>query len=78
MRVSRSRHQTWTPDAWTCRAAAAADGDLSHYLVATGWFIHIGWDVVHHRIDRVVPRWYPQMCMVVDPLVVVGILLLAD
>ena len=39
---------------------------LGRYLLAAGWLAHAAWDVVHHRMNRVVPRWYAETCMVSD------------
>jgi hypothetical protein len=38
----------------------------ARYVLAAGWVAHAIWDVVHHRIDRVVPRWYAETCLVID------------
>lgn len=46
--------------------AAALDPDAARYLLAAGWLAHAGWDVVHHRVGRVVPRWYAEWCFVLD------------
>jgi hypothetical protein len=36
------------------------------WLVAAGLTAHAGWDVVHHRADRVVPRSMSEFCLVLD------------
>ena len=56
-------------------AAAATDPDAARYVLAVGWLCHAVWDVAHHRTDRVVPRWYAELCMTSD-LVVAGSLIL--
>lgn len=55
--------------------ALLADGRLAQYLLAAAWLGHGAWDVAHHRADKVVPRWYAEICAVLDVLVAVGILL---
>jgi hypothetical protein len=55
-------------------AAAAAAPATARFVLAAGWLAHAAWDVAHHRADRVVPRWYAELCMVCD-LVVAGALL---
>lgn len=47
-------------------ATVAVDPAAARHLLAAGWIAHAAWDVVHHRIDRVVPRWYAEMCLVAD------------
>jgi hypothetical protein len=54
--------------------AAAADPAVARYLLAAGWLSHAAWDVVHHHADRVVPRWYAELCMVCD-VMIAGVLL---
>lgn len=56
--------------------ALAMDGQPARYLLAAGWLAHAAWDVVHHRADRIVPRWYAEYCAVVDLLLVALILTL--
>jgi hypothetical protein len=55
-------------------AAAAADPAATRYVLAAGWLAHAAWDLAHHHADRVVPRWYAELCMVCD-LIVAGALL---
>lgn len=55
--------------------ALLADGRLAQYLLAAAWLGHAAWDFAHHRADRVVPRWYAEICAALDALVAVGILL---
>ena len=55
--------------------ALLADGRLAQYPLAAAWLGHGAWDVAHHWADRVVPRWYAEICAVLDVLVAVGILL---
>jgi hypothetical protein len=38
----------------------------ARYVLAAGWIAHAIWDVVHHHIGRVVPRWYAETCLVID------------
>lgn len=51
------------------------DPAVGHYVVAAGWFGHAFWDVAHHRdlaqhrSIGVVPRWYAEVCFVVDLLI---------
>jgi hypothetical protein len=47
-------------------ATMALDPDVARYVLAAGWLAHASWDVGHHRINRVVPRWYAEACLVVD------------
>jgi hypothetical protein len=47
-------------------AAVAAAPAAAPYVLAAGWLAHAAWDVVHHRIGRVVPRWYAETCLVAD------------
>jgi hypothetical protein len=55
-------------------AAAAADPAAARYVLAAGWLAHAAWDVAHHRADRVVPRWYAELCLVCDLLVAAALL----
>jgi hypothetical protein len=50
----------------TALAAVAVDPDAARYVLAAGWLAHATWDVVHHRLGRVVPRWYAETCLVAD------------
>lgn len=51
------------------------DPAVGHYVVAAGWFGHAMWDAAHHRdltqqrSTGVVPRWYAEVCFVVDLLI---------
>ncbi|MET7709705.1 hypothetical protein [Micromonospora sp. NPDC005413] len=56
--------------------AVAAGGRTAEWLVAFGWLAHAGWDLVHHRIGRVVPRGYAEWCGVLDAALA-GIMILA-
>ena len=47
-------------------AAVAVDPAAARYVLAAGWLAHAAWDVVHHRLGRVVPRWYAETCLVAD------------
>ncbi|PWR04999.1 hypothetical protein DKT68_29470 [Micromonospora acroterricola] len=55
--------------------AVTAGGRTAAWLVAFGWLAHAGWDVVHHRSGRVVPRGYAEWCGVLDAVVGVTVLL---
>jgi hypothetical protein len=55
-------------------AAAAVDPAVARYVLAAGWLAHAGWDVAHHRADRVVPRWYAELCMVCDLIIAATLL----
>jgi len=55
-------------------AAAAVDPDTARYVLAAGWLAHATWDVVHHRLGRVVPRWYAETCLVADLTIATALL----
>jgi hypothetical protein len=57
-------------------ATVAVDLTAARFVLAAGWVAHAVWDVVHHRIDRVVPRWYAETCLVAD-LYLATVLLIA-
>lgn len=42
-------------------------------ILASGWTLHVGWDIVHQVTDSAdfVPAWYPMLCVAFD--VVIGI-----
>ncbi|MFE0590712.1 hypothetical protein [Micromonospora echinospora] len=63
--------------AWVGLAAVAATAaePLATWLVAAGWLAHSAWDVVHHRLNRVVPRGYAEWCAVFDAAVGIAVLL---
>ena len=75
----RARHPTrrpgrlGRPDAGRGRWPA---GGRAEWLVAFGWLAHAGWDLVHHRSGRVVPRGYAEWCGVLD-VALAGIMILA-
>ncbi|MEU8288635.1 hypothetical protein AB0C01_30305 [Micromonospora sp. NPDC048905] len=46
--------------------AVTVGGQVAAWLVALGWLVHAGWDLVHHRTGRVVPRGYAEWCGVLD------------
>jgi hypothetical protein len=54
--------------------ATAVDLDVARYVLAAGWLAHAAWDVVHHRLGRVVPRWYAETCMVADLILAAALL----
>ena len=55
-------------------AAVVVAPDAARIVLAAGWLAHAAWDVVHHRADRVVPRWYAETCMTADVLLAVALL----
>ncbi|MGW3609934.1 hypothetical protein ACWD6N_08590 [Micromonospora sp. NPDC005163] len=55
--------------------AVTAGGRTAAWLVAFGWLAHAAWDLVHHRIGRVVPRGYAEWCGVLDAAVGVTVIL---
>ncbi|MEN3541236.1 hypothetical protein AAH991_39410 [Microbispora sp. ZYX-F-249] len=55
-------------------AAVAAGPDAARYVLAAGWLAHAAWDVAHHRVDRVVPRWYSEACLVSDLMIAAALL----
>ncbi len=55
--------------------ALVAEGRLAQYLLAAAWLGHGAWDFAHHRANKVVPRWYAELCAVLDVMVAIGILL---
>lgn len=46
--------------------ALSLPDDTARYVVGAGWIVHAGWDVAHHRAERVVPRAWAEWCAVVD------------
>ena len=52
-------------------AMALAGLWLSTGWVAAGYFVHGGWDVLHHphRIGAKVIEWFPPVCLVFDWIV---------
>ncbi|HEU5156213.1 MAG TPA: hypothetical protein VFU43_04400 [Streptosporangiaceae bacterium] len=57
-------------------AALSMNPGPARYLLAAGWLAHAGWDIAHHRADRIVPRWYAECCAVVDVLLAAAIVVL--
>ncbi|MGK5114971.1 hypothetical protein [Geodermatophilus sp. CPCC 205506] len=55
-------------------AAVAVDPAAARYVLAAGWLAHATWDVVHHRIGRVAPRWYAETCLVADLVLATALL----
>jgi hypothetical protein len=55
-------------------AAVTVDPAASRYVLAAGWIAHAAWDVVHHRMGRVVPRWYAETCLVADLVLAAALL----
>lgn len=47
------------------------DPDAGRYIVATGWFAHGIWDIVHLKLDKVVLRSYALWCAVIDIIIAV-------
>ncbi|MFF5216919.1 hypothetical protein [Micromonospora sp. NPDC000442] len=62
---------------WSALALVAvlAGGTVGHWLVALGWLAHAGWDLLHHRSRRVVPRAYAECCIVIDAVLGITIML---
>lgn len=56
--------------------AASAEPVAAAWIVAAGWGFHALWDLAHHRADVVVPRWYSELCVVIDMVVAATIVLL--
>lgn len=54
----------------------SVDDDLARYLVAAGWLAHAAWDLVHLRLNRVVPRPYAEFCAVLDTVIGITIIVL--
>lgn len=54
--------------------AVAADLDVARHVLAAGWLAHAAWDVAHHRLGRVVPRWYAETCLVADLTIAAALL----
>ena len=55
--------------------ALLAYGRLAQYLLVAAWLCYGAWDFAHHRANKVVPRWYAELCAVLDVMVAIGILL---
>ena len=55
--------------------ATATGPEAARYVLAAGWLGHCAWDVIHHRADRVVPRWYAELCMICDVIVAASLIL---
>jgi hypothetical protein len=54
--------------------AVAVDLDVARHVLAAGWLAHAAWDVAHHRLGRVVPRWYAETCLVADLTIAAALL----
>ncbi|MGY1604338.1 hypothetical protein [Geodermatophilus sp. SYSU D00815] len=54
--------------------AVAVDPAAARYVLAAGWVAHAAWDVAHHRLGRVVPRWYAETCLVADLTIATALL----
>ena len=52
----------------------SAEPDAARYVLAAGWLAHATWDVVHHRLGRVVPHWYAETCLVADLTIATALL----
>ncbi len=57
--------------------AAGVDPKISAVLIAAGLFAHAGWDLYHHRKDRVVARSMAEFCLVLDTVLAIAVLWLA-
>lgn len=55
-------------------AALAVDPPTARYVLAAGWLAHATWDIAHHRIGRVVPRWYAETCLAADLTIAAALL----
>jgi hypothetical protein len=55
-------------------SAVGLDRETGTYLLAAGWLGHAAWDVAHHWMNAVVPRWYAETCLVADVLVASSLL----
>lgn len=55
-------------------AGVAAAPSAGRFILAAGWLGHAAWDAVHHRADRVVPRWYAETCLVSDLIIAAALL----
>ncbi|MCZ2860814.1 hypothetical protein [Blastococcus sp. VKM Ac-2987] len=55
-------------------AAVAVDPAAARYVLAAGWLAHAAWDVAHHRLGRVVPRWYAETCLAADLMIATALL----
>ncbi|WP_433528739.1 hypothetical protein ACQPYA_20625 [Micromonospora sp. CA-263727] len=55
--------------------AVLLGGSAGQWLVAVGWLGHAGWDLLHHRTRRVVPRGYAEWCAVIDAVLGITIML---
>ncbi|MGY1702922.1 hypothetical protein [Geodermatophilus sp. SYSU D00766] len=55
-------------------AAVAVEPAAARYVLAAGWLAHAAWDGAHHRLGRVVPRWYAETCLVADLVVAAALL----
>ncbi|WP_125778054.1 hypothetical protein [Antribacter gilvus] len=58
-------------------ATAFAGQDTGAHLVAAGLVGHGVWDVLHHRANAVVWRWYAESCVVYDVLLALAVVLVA-
>ncbi|WP_217428420.1 hypothetical protein [Microlunatus speluncae] len=57
--------------------AAGVDPRVSGVLIAAGLFAHAGWDLYHHRKDRVVVQSMAEFCLVLDTVLAIAVLFLA-
>jgi hypothetical protein len=51
----------------------ALDDAAGAYVLGLAWLGHAIWDYAHHRMTRVVPRAYAELCAVGDAIVAVAI-----
>ena len=61
----------------TAAVALIVDGDVGAYLVAAGLLAHAGWDVYHHRANKVVVRSMAEFCCVLDTALAVALMITA-
>jgi len=70
--------QTWALLGFGTVAALAlsAAPSVGSYLVAIGLLGHAGWDLYHHRVNKVVARSLAQFCLVLDTALASTIILI--
>ena len=57
--------------------AATLQPQVAAVLIAAGLLAHAGWDLYHHRRDRVVVRSMAEFCLVLDTVLAIAVLVLA-
>jgi hypothetical protein len=56
--------------------ATIVNSDFGACVVAAGLLAHAGWDVYHHRINKVVSRSMAEFCAVLDSLLALAIVII--